>query len=166
MMEKDKNMNVHVTKNGYKYYTPQNRQTNTIQPSPENKWKKGLSWLGQVLLAGIKNLPSLVLRAATLMVTTPLMILLFVVNFIKSLLGTAIGWFVFKIVSFFILGFGIQGYALLSQKDIPAPQWFNTFMTDFVFPHGVPIYYWWETTIIVVLAIITALSLTIRPSED
>ena len=58
MMEKDKNMNVHVTKNGYKYYTPQNRQINTVQPSPENKLKKGLSWLGQVLLAGIKNLES------------------------------------------------------------------------------------------------------------
>lgn len=45
-MEKDKNMNVHVTKNGYKYYTPQNSQTNTVQPSLENKWKKGLIWIG------------------------------------------------------------------------------------------------------------------------
>ncbi|WP_257876448.1 hypothetical protein, partial [Streptococcus anginosus] len=112
-MEKDKNMNVHVTKNGYKYYTPQNSQTNTVQPSLENKWKKGLIWIGQVLLAGIKNLPSLVLRAATLMVTTPLMILLFVVNLIKSLLVTAIGWFVFKV----IVGFAVICYYAFLTKE-------------------------------------------------
>lgn len=162
MMEKDKNMNVHVTKNGYKYYTPQNSQTNTVQPSPENKWKKGLSWLGQVLLAGIKNLPTLILRAATLMVTMPLMILLFVVNFIKSLLVTAIGWFVFKV----IVGFAVIGYYgfLTKEGNVPASveNWFH----NWIMPSGVPIHHWWETTIIVVLAIITALSLTIRPSED
>lgn len=78
---------------------------------------------------------------------------------------TAIGWFVFKVLSYFILGFGIAGYAFLIQKDIPAPDWFNNLMTGFVFPHGVPIYYWWETTIIVVLAIIIALSLTFYSDE-
>lgn len=159
-------MDRHVTKSGYKYYTPRQTASKAPQAPKENKFKKGMFWIGQAILASLKNLPGLIMKAAVLMVTTPLMILLFIFNLLKSLLVTAIGWFVFKIVSFFILGFGIQGYALLSQKDIPAPQWFNTFMTDFVFPHGVPIYYWWETTIIVVLAIITALSLTIRPSED
>ena len=162
MMEKDKNMNVHVTKNGYKYYTPQNRQINTVQPSPENKWKKGLSWLGQVLLAGIKNLPSLVLRAATLMVTTPLMILLFVVNLIKSLLVTAIGWFVFKV----IVGFAVICYYAFLTKEGNAPASVENWFHNWIMPSGVPIHHWWETTIIVVLAIITALSLTNRPSED
>lgn len=164
-MRKDTKMNARVTKNGYKYYTPQ-RSTRNAQPLKENKWKKGFRRLGQVLLTGMKNLPGLLMKAAVLMVTTPLMIVLFIFNLLKSLLVTAIGWVVFKIVLFFILGFGIAGYTFVIQKDIPAPEWFNNMMTDFVWPHGVPIYYWWEITIIVVLAVITALSLTFHPNEE
>lgn len=165
-MRKDTKMNAHVTKSGYKYYTPSKNISEVSQAPRENKWRKGTQWLGQALLAGLKNLPGLIMKAVVLMVTTPLMIVLFIFNLLKSLLVTAIGWFVFKMVLFFILGFGIQGYAFLIQKDLPAPEWFNNLMTDFVWPHGVPIYYWWETTIIVVLAIITALSLTFHPNEE
>ncbi|HEL0702684.1 TPA: hypothetical protein TUY02_000621 [Streptococcus equi subsp. zooepidemicus] len=157
-MEKDKKLDRHVTKSGYTYYTP--RQIAPQAPK-ENKWKKGVRWLGQALLASLKNLPNLLIKVAI----TPVFLLLFIYNLLKSLLVTAIGWFVFKVLSYFILGFGIAGYAFLIQKDIPAPDWFNNLMTDFVFPHGVPIYYWWETTIIVVLAIITALSLTFYSDE-
>ena len=114
----------------------------------------------------METLPSVIARAAVLMVATPLMFLLFIFNLIKSLIATAIGWFVFKTVSFFAIGFGLQGYVFLTRQNIPAPEWFNNLMTDFVFPHGVPIYYWWETTIIVVLAVITALSLTFRPEDE
>ncbi|MGT2755485.1 hypothetical protein [Streptococcus ovis] len=164
-MREDKKMNAHVTKSGYKYYTPQKTTSKAPQAPKESKWRNGLKRVRKALLAGLKNLPGLIMRAAVLMVTTPLMILLFIFNLLKSLLVTAIGWFVFKVVSYFILGFGIAGYAFLIQKDIPAPEWFNNMMTDFVFPHGVPIHYWWETTIIVVLAVITALSLTLHPNE-
>ncbi len=165
-MRKDTKMNAHITKNGYKYYTP-NKATQVVpQQIKENKWRKTGKWLGQALLAGLKNLPGLIMKAAILMVTTPLMIVLFIFNLLKSLLVTAIGWFVFKVLLFFILGFGIAGYTFLIQKDIPAPEWFNNFMTDFVWPQGVPIHYWWETAIIVVLALITALSLTFYSHED
>lgn len=165
-MRKDAKMETHVTKNGYTYYTP-TKPTQAVPPeAKESKWKKGVKWLRQALLAGVRNLPGLIMKAAILMVTTPLMIVLFIFNFLKCLLVTAIGWFVFKVVLFFISGFGIQGYAFLIQKDISAPTWFNNLMTDFVFPHGVPIHYWWETTIIVVLAVITALSLTFHPNEE
>ncbi|MBF0786682.1 MULTISPECIES: hypothetical protein [unclassified Streptococcus] len=164
-MREDKKMHAHVTKSGYKYYTPRRTASEAPQAPKESKWKKGARWTKQALLAGFKNLPGLIMRAAVLMVTTPLMILLFILNLIKSLIATAIGWFVFKVASYFILGFGIAGYTFLIQKDIPAPEWFNNMMTDFVFPHGIPIYYWWETTIIVVLSVITALSLTLYPNE-
>ncbi|MGT2935604.1 hypothetical protein ACVR0P_07065 [Streptococcus castoreus] len=160
-MEKDKKMDMHVTKSGYTYYTPRQIAPQAPQAPKEDKWKKGLKWLGQALLASLKNLPSLLVKVAI----TPVFLLLFIYNLLKSLLVTAIGWFVFKVLSYFILGFGIAGYAFLIQKDIPAPDWFNNLMTGFVFPHGVPIYYWWETTIIVVLAIITALSLTFYSDE-
>lgn len=160
-MEKDKKMDRHVTKSGYKDYTPRQTASKAPQAPKEDKWKKGLKWLGQALLASLKNLPSLLVKVAI----TPVFLLLFIYNLLKSLLVTAIGWFVFKVLSYFILGFGIAGYAFLIQKDIPAPDWFNNLMTGFVFPHGVPIYYWWETTIIVVLAIITAFSLTFYSDE-
>ncbi|HEL1010965.1 TPA: hypothetical protein TVB68_000073 [Streptococcus equi subsp. ruminatorum] len=160
-MEKDKKMDRHVTKSGYTYYTPRQIAPQALQAPKEDKWKKGLKWLGQALLASLKNLPSLLVKVAI----TPVFLLLFIYNLLKSLLVTAIGWFVFKVLSYFILGFGIAGYAFLIQKDIPAPDWFNNLMTGFVFPHGVPIYYWWETTIIVVLAIIIALSLTFYSDE-
>ncbi|NQP10639.1 hypothetical protein HO934_04615 [Streptococcus suis] len=168
-MRKEPTMEAQVTKNGYKYYIHKPRKPIPVTPQAvpsEAKWKKGLTWLGGALLVGLKNLPYLIMRTAILLVTTPLMILLFIFNLIKSLIVTAIGWFVFKVVVFFLLGFGIQGYVLLTRKEIPAPEWFNNLMSTFVFPHGVPIYYGWETTIIVVLAIITALSLTIYSRDD
>lgn len=162
-MRKDTKMDAHVTKNGYNYYTPHQSGQKAQIPN-ETKWKKGLKWLGQAILTGLKNLPGLIMKAGVLMVTTPLMIVLFIFNLIKMLIATAIGWFVFKVVAFFALGFGIAGYSFLVQKDISVP-WFTNLMDTFVFPHGVPIYYWWETTIIVVLAIITALSLTFYSDE-
>ncbi|MBY4967257.1 hypothetical protein FAJ35_11425 [Streptococcus suis] len=168
-MRKEPTMEAQVTKNGYKYYVHKPRKPIPVTPQAvpsEAQWKKGLTWLGGALLAGLKNLPYLIMRTAVLLVTTPLMILLFIFNLIKSLIVTAIGWFVFKVVVFFLLGFGIQGYVLLTRKEIPAPEWFNNLMSTFVFPHGVPIYYGWETTIIVILAIITALSLTIYSRDD
>ena len=159
-MRKDTKVDAHVTKNGYKYYTQ--KKTTVDQQPKENKWKKGLSWLGHVLLTGVKRLPSLLVRAAILMVTTPLMILLFIFNLIKSLLVTAIGWFVFKVVVAFIV---VCYYAFLTKEGAP-PASVESWYTDWIMPEGVPIHYWWEITIIVVLAIITALSLTFHPNEE
>lgn len=163
-MRKDTKMETHVTKNGYHYYTPRRKASEAPQAPKESRWRKGFKWMKQALLAGLRNLPGLIMKAASLMVTTPLMILLFIFNLIKMLIATAIGWFVFKALSFFALGFGIAGYSFLVQKDISVP-WFTKLMDTFVFPHGVPIYYWWEITIIVVLATITALSLTFYSDE-
>lgn len=161
MMRKDTKMDAHVTKNGYKYYTPQ-RSTRKAQLPKENKWKKGLKRLGQVLLTGMKNLPGLLMKAAVLMVTTPLMIVLFIFNLLKSLLVTAIGWFVFKV----IVGFLVICYYAFLTKEGNAPASVETWFHNWIMPEGVPIHYWWETTIIVVLAVITALSLTFHPNEE
>ena len=102
-MEKDKKMDRHVTKSGYKYYTPRQTASKAPQAPKENKFKKGMFWIGQAILASLKNLPGLIMKAAVLMVTTPLMILLFIFNLLKSLLVTAIGWFVFKVVVAFVV---------------------------------------------------------------
>lgn len=141
-MEKDKKMDRHVTKSGYKYYTPRQTASKAPQAPKENKFKKGMFWIGQAILASLKNLPGLIMKAAVLMVTTPLMILLFIFNLLKSLLVTAI----------------------LTKEGAP-PASVETWYTNWTFPHGVPIYHWWETAIIVVLAIITALSLTFYSDE-
>lgn len=161
MMRKDTKMNARVTRNGYKYYTPQ-RSTRRTQPPKENKWKKGLKRFGQVLLTGMKNLPGLLMKAAVLMVTTPLMIVLFIFNLLKSLLVTAIGWFVFKVIVALI----VACYWSFFTKNGVASASVDTWFSNWAFPHGVPIYYWWEITIIVVLAVITALSLTFHPNEE
>lgn len=161
-MRKDAKMETHVTKNGYTYYTP-TKPTQAVPPeAKESKWKKGVKWLRQALLAGVRNLPGLIMKAAILMVTTPLMIVLFIFNLLKCLLVTAIGWFVFKVVIAFIV---VCYYAFLT-KEGSAPAGVETWFHDWIFPHGVPIHYWWETTIIVVLAVITALSLTFHPNEE
>ncbi|KHD44146.1 hypothetical protein ACVRZD_09785 [Streptococcus hongkongensis] len=156
-MRKDAKMNVRVTKSGYKYYTPRQRATETPQAPKANKWRKGIQWLGKALLAGLKNLPSLLIKVAI----TPVFLLLFILNLIKSLIATAIGWFVFKVV----VGFAVICYYAFLTKEGSAPVGVETWFHDWTFPHGVPIYYWWETTIIVVLAIITALSLTFYSDE-
>ena len=161
-MRKDTKMDAHVTRSGYRYYTPTKTKSEVTKSEEEKKWKKGLRWLGKAIWSGVKNLPSVIVRAAVLMVATPLMFLLFIFNLIKSLIATAIGWFVFKIVVAFLV---ICYWAFLT-KEGSAPTSVEHWFKDWIMPQGVPIYYWWETTIIVVLAVITALSLTFRPEDE
>ena len=160
-MRKDTKMDAHVTRSGYRYYTPTKTKSEVTKPE-EKKWKKGLRWLGKAIWSGIKNLPSVIVRAAVLMVATPLMFLLFIFNLIKSLIATAIGWVVFKVVVAFLV---ICYWAFLT-KEGSAPTSVEHWFKDWIMPEGVPIYHWWETTIIVVLAVITALSLTFRPEDE
>ena len=163
-MREDKKMNAHVTKSGYKYYTPQKAVSQAPQAPKENKW---IQWIRQALLAGLRNLPGLIMKAAVLMVTTPMMILLFIFNFLKSLLVTAIGWFVFKVVVVLLIAAAFTAYEALTKQSVASGYgiWLDSLYTNFVFPQGVPIYHWWETIIIVVLAVITALSLTFYSDE-
>ncbi len=161
-MRKDTKMDAHVTRSGYRYYTPTKTKSEVTKPEEEKKWKKGLRWLGKALWSGVKNLPSVIARAAVLMVATPLMFLLFIFNLIKSLIAAAIGWFVFKIVVSFL----VVCYWAFLTKEGTIPSEIETWYTNWVLPEGVPIYHWWETTIIVVLAVITALSLTFRPEDE
>ena len=161
-MRKDTKMDAHVTRSGYRYYTPTKTKSEVTKTEEEKKWKKGLRWLGKAIWSGVKNLPSVIVRAAVLMVATPLMFLLFIFNLIKSLIATAIGWFVFKIVVAFLV---ICYWAFLT-KEGSAPTSVEHWFKDWIMPEGVPIYHWWETTIIVVLAVITALSLTFHPEDE
>lgn len=160
-MRKDTKMDAHVTRSGYRYYTPTQKKSE-VTKAEEKKWKKGLRWLGKAIWSGIKNLPSVIARAAVLMVATPLMFLLFIFNLIKSLIATAIGWFVFKVVVAFL----VLCYWAFLTKEGTAPASVELWFKDWIMPEGVPIYHWWETTIIVVLAVITALSLTFRPTDE
>ena len=160
-MRKDTKMDAHVTRGGYRYYTPTKTKSEVTKPE-EKKWKKGLRWLGKLLLSGVKNLPSVIARAAVLMVATPLMFLLFIFNLIKSLIATAIGWFVFKV----IVAFLVVCYWAFLTKEGTTPASVELWFKNWIMPEGVPIYHWWETAIIVVLAVITALSLTLRPEDE
>ena len=160
-MRKDTKMDAHVTRSGYRYYTPTQKKSE-VTKAEEKKWKKGLRWLGKAIWSGMKNLPSVIARAAVLMVATPLMFLLFIFNLIKSLIATAIGWFVFKVVVAFL----VLCYWAFLTKEGTAPTSVELWFKDWTMPEGVPIYHWWETTIIVVLAVITALSLTFRPEDE
>ena len=160
-MRKDTKMDAHVTRSGYRYYTPTKTKSEVTKPE-EKKWEKGLRWLGKAIWLGIKNLPSLIAKAAVLMVATPLMFLLFIFNLIKSLIATAIGWFVFKV----IVAFLVVCYWAFLTKEGTAPASVELWFKNWIMPEGVPIYHWWETTIIVVLAVITALSLTFRPEDE
>lgn len=161
-MRKDTKMDAHVTRSGYRYYTPTQKKSEVTKPEEEKKWKKGLRGLGKAIWSGMKNLPSVIVRASALMVATPLMFLLFIFNLIKSLIATAIGWVVFKVVVAFLV---ICYWAFLT-KEGSAPTSVEHWFKDWIMPEGVPIYHWWETTIIVVLAVITALSLTFRPEDE
>ena len=161
-MRKDTKMDAHVTRSGYRYYTPTKTKSEVTKPEEEKKWKKGLRWLGKAIWSGIKNLPSVIARAAVLMVATPLMFLLVIFNLIKSLIATAIGWFVFKVVVAFL----VLCYWAFLTKEGTAPASVELWFKNWIMPEGVPIYYWWETTIIVVLAVITALSLTFHPEDE
>ena len=161
-MRKDTKMDAHVTRSGYRYYTLTKTKSEVTKTEEEKKWKKGLRWLGKAIWSGVKNLPSVIARAAVLMVATPLMFLLFIFNLIKSLIATAIGWFVFKVVVAFL----VLCYWAFLTKEGSAPASVELWFKNWIMPEGVPIYHWWETTIIVVLAVITALSLTFRPEDE
>ena len=164
-MGKEKQMETRISPSGYRYYVPTKQKSNIQMPkkSWKNRLKQVLIFLGTVL----KHFPRLLIRGAALMVMTPVIILLFVINLIKSLLISAIGWFVLKIICFFGIGLVTTAYATLFNQTISNDytKWFEGLMPNFVFPHGVPIYYWWEATIIVVFALITAYGLTFKPEE-
>lgn len=161
-MRKDTKMDAHVTRSGYRYYTPTKTKSEVTKSEEEKKWEKYLHWLGKAIWSGVKNLPSVIVRAAVLMVATPLVFLLFIFNLIKSLIATAIGWFVFKV----IVAFLVLCYWAFLTKEGTAPASVELWFKNWIMPEGVPIYHWWETTIIVVLAVITALSLTFRPEDE
>lgn len=161
-MRKDTKMDAHVTRSGYRYYTPTKTKSEVSKSEEEKKWEKYLHWLGKAIWSGVKNLPSVIVRAAVLMVATPLVFLLFIFNLIKSLIATAIGWFVFKV----IVAFLVLCYWAFLTKEGTAPASVELWFKNWIMPEGVPIYHWWETTIIVVLAVITALSLTFRPEDE
>ncbi|WP_409373739.1 hypothetical protein [Streptococcus suis] len=162
-MREDKKMNAHVTKSGYKYYTPRKTAQKAQSVPQPSRWQKGVKWLGKVFLKGLKNLPDFLVKVAI----TPILLLMFIINLVKCLLVTAIGWVVLKFVV--VLGYAAvwELYAWLTNTSVPdsVGNQMDWLSTNFFFPHGVPIYYWWETTIIVVLAVITALSLTLHPNE-
>ena len=135
-MRKDTKMDAHVTRSGYRYYTPTKTKSEVTKPEGK-KWKKGLRWLGKAVWSGMKNLPSVIARAAVLIVV----------------LGYAAFWEIYFWIS-------------KSSPSADIEKQLDWLMTNFFFPQKVPIYYWWETTIIVVLAVITALSLTFRPEDE
>ena len=89
-MRKDTKMDAHVTRSGYRYYTPTKTKSEVTKPEEEKKWKQGLRWLGKAGWSGMEPLPSVIAKAAVLMVTTPLMFLLFIFNLIKGLIATDI----------------------------------------------------------------------------
>lgn len=128
-MRKDTKMDAHVTRSGYRYYTPTQTKSEVTKPE-EKKWKKGLRWLGKAIWSGIKNLPSVIARAAVLMVATPLMFLLFIFNLIKSLIATAIGWFVFKV----IVAFLVLCYWAFLTKEGTAPASVELWFKNWIMP--------------------------------
>lgn len=164
-MGKEKQMETRISPSGYRYYVPTKQKSNIQMPkkSWKNRLKQVLPFLGAVL----KHFPHFLMRGVALMMMTPVVILLFVINLIKSLLIVAFGWFVLKIICVFGIGLITTAYASLFNQTISNnyTKWFEGLMPNFVFPHGVPIYYWWETTIIVVFALITAYGLTFKPEE-
>lgn len=92
------------------------------------------------------------------MMMTPVVILLFILNLFKSLISMALVWIIFKgILVFVALIISAFLENILSHGN------FEKFQ-GFLFP-GQPITYWWETTIIVVFALITAYGLTFKPEE-
>ena len=48
-MRKDTKMDAHVTRSGYRYYTPTKTKSEVTKPEEEKKWKKGLRWLGKAI---------------------------------------------------------------------------------------------------------------------
>ncbi|HEM6115805.1 TPA: hypothetical protein U2C09_000352 [Streptococcus suis] len=159
-MRKDNQMETRVTKNGYKYQFRNHEMRRTKELKNSQGKHFGIS-IGKALLTGIKNLPWFLMRAVVLMVTTPLTILLFLFNLIKSLFMTAIAWFIFKV----IVGFSVIGYYAFFTKEGTLPNSIDIWFENWIMPNGVPIFHWWETTIIVILAVITALSLTLHPQD-
>ena len=89
-MIKDTKMDAYVTRSGYRYYTPTQKKSEVTRSEEEKKWKQGLRWLGKAVWSGMETLPSVIAKAAVLMVTTPLMFLLFIFNLIKGLIATDI----------------------------------------------------------------------------
>lgn len=155
-MGKEKQMETRISPSGYRYYVPTKQKSNIQMPkkSWKNRLKQVLTFLGAVL----KHFPHFLMRGVALMMMTPVVILLFILNLFKSLISMALVWIIFKgILVFVALIISAFLENILSHGN------FEKFQ-GFLFP-GQPITYWWETTIIVVFALITAYGLTFKPEE-
>lgn len=155
-MGKEKQMETRISPSGYRYYVPTKQKSNIQMPkkSWKNRLKQVLTFLGAVL----KHFPHFLMRGVALMIMTPVVILLFILNLFKSLISMALVWIIFKgILVFVALIISAFLENILSHGN------FEKFQ-GFLFP-GQPITYWWETTIIVVFALITAYGLTFKPEE-
>ena len=194
-MEKEGHMECKKSPSGHRYYVNKNHSKITlIRPKAEptmeeivaefnflsehgivnksdlEKWEerktfKGrLKRLGQFFRKNWRNLPRLLLKTLRYAMMTPIMLLLFVFNLIRSAFFIMIGWFVFKAISGFVV-YIFQGLILSEWlHPTPTPN-FDSMMSGYMMPNGVPISYGWEWTIIVILTLLSAYGLTFKPEE-
>lgn len=155
-MGKEKQMETRISPSGYRYYVPIKQKSNIQMPkkSWKNRLKQVLPFLGTVL----KHFPHFLMRGVALMIMTPVVILLFILNLFKSLISMALVWIIFKgILVFVALIISAFLENILSHGN------FEKFQ-GFLFP-GQPITYWWEIVFIIVFGILMAYTLTFKPEE-
>ena len=155
-MGKEKQMEIRISPSGYRYYVPtkQKLKIQMSKKSCKNRLKQVLTLLGTVL----KHFPHFLMRGVALMIMTPVVILLFILNLFKSLISMALVWIILK---------GILVFAALIisafLENILSHGNFEKFQ-GFLFP-GQPITYWWEIVFIIVFSILMAYTLTFKPEE-
>lgn len=155
-MGKEKQMEIRISPSGYRYYVPtkQKLKIQMSKKSCKNRLKQVLTFLGTVL----KHFPHFLMRGVALMIMTPVVILLFILNLFKSLISMALVLIILK---------GILVFAALIisafLENILSHGNFEKFQ-GFLFP-GQPITYWWEIVFIIVFSILMAYTLTFKPEE-
>lgn len=166
-MRKDVKKEERISPSGYHYFVRNKfvkKPVMAVQSFEKQPSKERLNNLGQFFLKGFKNLPRTLFKTLRYVMMTPIMLLLFVFNLIRSAFFIMIGWFVFKAISGFVI-YIFQGLIFSEWLHLtPAPN-FDSMMSGYMMPNGVPISYGWEWTIIVIFTFLAAYGLTFKPEE-
>ena len=129
----------------------------------ERKTFKGrLKRLGQFFRKNWRNLPRLLLKTLRYVMMTPIMIVLFVLNIVKSIFGIFISWIIFKGILSIVCVSVIAIHSELTNTYVGYNSFSDIPFIHWLFPNSV-ITYWWEWAMLIIFTLMTAYTLTFTP---
>ena len=164
-MRKDVKKEERISPSGYHYFVRNKfvkKPVMAVQSFEKQPSKERLNNLGQFFLKGFKNLPRTLFKTLRYVMMTPIMIVLFVLNIVKSIFGIFISWIIFKGILSIVCVAVIAIHSELTNTYVGYNSFSDITFIHWLFPNSV-ITYWWEWAMLIIFTLMTAYTLTFTP---